>query len=263
MAKKTETILLQKSHRAWLPATTRLSSLCFFLIFLFTAHSLFADDAREKIYARRTETAFLQAQARFQANTNDPVAGWQFARASFDWADVPANKPWRAEIARSGMAACHRSLELTNSAAAHYYLALNMGQLARVELMGGLKLVREMEQEFAATAGLDAHFDFAGAARGLGLLYRDAPGWPVSIGNRQKARQCLENAVALAPNYPENLLNLGESNLKWDDTAGAKKQLAALNALWPQAQKNLTGEAWEQSWDDWSKRRDDLRNSLN
>lgn len=249
-----------KSSGAWMAARMRLCPLCLF--FIFAAGSLFADDARDKIYAQRAEAAFVEAQARFQSNTNDPAAAWQFARASFDWADVPANKPQRAAIAKAGMAACHLSLKLTNSAAAHYYLALNMGQLARTEMMGGLKLVREMEREFAATAGLDAHFDFAGAARGLGLLYRDAPGWPVSIGNRQKARECLENAAALAPDDPENILNLAESDLTWGNPAGAKKELAALDVLWPKAQTNYTGQAWEQTWDDWSKRRDALREKL-
>jgi Flp pilus assembly protein TadD len=84
----------------------------------------------------------------------------------------------------------------------------------------------------------------------------------MSIGNRQKAREFLESAAAIAPAYPENLLNLAESYLTWDDRAKAGKNLAALDALWPQAQKTLSGQAWEDSWDDWSKRRDALRQSL-
>jgi hypothetical protein len=151
---------------------------------------------------------------------------------------------------------------LTNSAPAHYYLALNLGQLAQAERLGALKLVHEMQHEFKMAANLDVHFDFAGPERGLGLLYREAPAWPVSIGNRQKARQFLEAAAALAPDDPENILNLGEAYLKWDDHTLAQRELFALDALWPQAQTNLTGQVWEASWQDWSKRRDAMREKL-
>lgn len=223
---------------------------------------LLADGAQDKIFASRAETAFEQAQIRFQSQTNDPVAAWEFARTCFDWADWATNKSQRAAIARDGIAACRHSLALTNSAAAHYYLALNLGQLARSEMLGALKLVHEMEREFKAAARLDPYFDFAGPERSLGLLYRDAPGWPMSIGNRHAAREFLESAATLAPADPENILNLAESDLKWGDRAGANKELDALDALWPRAQQNLTGPAWEQSWDDWTKRRAILRQKL-
>lgn len=234
----------------------------FALFFLAAAGIVLADGARDKIFAQRAGAAFHQAQIRYQSHKNDAVSGWQFARTCFDWADWATNKTQRADVARQGMDACHQSLSLTNSAAAHYYLALNLGQLARVELFSGLNLVHEMSQEFDASAALDKDFDYAGAARGLGLLYRDAPGWPLSIGNKAKARESLESAVSLAPGDPENILDLAESDVKWGDDKGAKKQLAALDALWPKAQTNFTGAAWEQSWGDWTQRRDDLRKEL-
>ena len=227
------------------------------------AQTVLADDAQDEIFAHRAQITYEQAQRQFDSNTNDPVAAWNLARTCYDWADYATNKAQRAAIAREGIAACHRSLLFNDSAAAHYYLAMNMGQLARSEMLGGLKLVREMEREFKTTAGLDAQFDFAGAERGLGLLYRDAPGWPMSIGNRQKAHENLESAVTLAPAYPENVLNSAESWLKWGDRTNAKKELDALDTLWPQAQKDLSGQKWEPSWDDWSKRRDILRQKLN
>ncbi len=90
---------------------------------------------------------------------------------------------------RASPPAASRSRANPNSAPAHYYLAMNLGQLARTEFLGALKLVREMEREFKTAAELDAQFDFAGPERSLGLLYRDAPGWPVSIGSKRKARE--------------------------------------------------------------------------
>ena len=139
---------------------------------------------------------------------------------------------------------------------------MDLGQLARTELLGALKLVREMEREFKTAAELDAQFDFAGPERNLGLLYRDAPGWPASIGSKRKARTYLELAVKLAPAYPENHLNLAESHLQWHESDTAKSELKALDALLPAARTNFTGVQWEQSWDDWTTRRDAARKKL-
>lgn len=232
--------------------------------FLFAAAGIaLADDAQNKIFAARAEAEFHRAQIQFESNTNNPDAAWQFARACFDCADFATSKTERAALADQGIAACHQLLARdTNSVAAHYYLGMNLGQLARTKNLGALKLVREMEKEFKTAAELDKHFDYAGPERNLGLLYRDAPGWPVSVGSRRKAREFLEGAAQLAPGFPENHLNLIESDLKWKDYAAAKEKLDALDALWPAAQKNFTGEKWEQSWNDWSTRRDAARKEL-
>jgi hypothetical protein len=119
-----------------------------------------------------------------------------------------------------------------------------------------------MAREFTNAADLDPHFDYAGADRSLGLLYRDAPGWPMSIGNRHKALDYLETAATLEPHYPDNILNLAESDANWGDTLNARKELVRLDALWPKAQTNFVGTAWEQSWDDWTTRRAELRKEL-
>lgn len=254
----------EESKKAGVLARKLFPSLGATLIFLFsTGKIVFADEVKDKVFAERAEAAFDRTQTEFQSNTNSPTAAWQFARACFDWADWATNKSQRAEIAKKGIDASRQSLLLTNSAAGHYYLALNDCQLARAEMLRGLKLVREIQDEFQAAADLDAHINFAGPARCLGQLYRDAPGWPISVGNHQKAFNSLETAVAIAPDYPANILALAESDMKWNARARAKKELDVLDALWPKAQKSLAGEEWESSWDDWSKRRDALRKLLN
>ena len=120
---------------------------------------------------------------------------------------------------------------------------MNLGQLADAEApsIAAYKLVKEIEREFKAAADLDEHFDYAGPARCLGLLYRDAPGWPISIGSQRKAREWLEPAVKLAPDYPENHLNLAETCLRWKERDAAERELKALDALWPKAQTNFSG----------------------
>jgi len=236
---------------------------CAAILLLAAAGLALAGEEQRKIFADRAEAEFQRAQKQFESNTNDAAAAVPFARACFDFADFATNEAERAALARRGIAVCRRLVaENPKLAAGHYYLAMNLGQLARTELLGALKLVKAMEREFKAADALDEHLDYAGPARSLGLLYRDAPGWPASIGSRRKAREWLEKAVNVAPDFPENRLTLAESCLEWKELDRAKQQLDALDALWPRAQTNFTGAAWEQSWDDWSTRRDDARKRL-
>jgi hypothetical protein len=230
---------------------------------LAVAGIIFAGEARNKIFAARAEAEFHRAQIQLQSNTNDFAAAWHFARACYDFADFATNDTERATLAVQGIAASRQLLAYrSKSAPGHYYLGMNLGQLARTEILGALKLVREMEREFKTANDLDEHFDYAGPARCLGLLYRDAPGWPTSIGSRYKAREWLERAAKLAPDYPENRLNLIESRLKWNDRTSAESELKTLDSLWPKAQTNFVGEAWERSWADWATRKNAAEQSL-
>lgn len=205
-------------------------------------------------FAARARDIFVTAQKRFLAEPTNAVAAWEFGRACFDRAEYATNDTERVTIAEQGIAACRKLLARdARSAPAHYYLGMNLGQVARTKTLGALRIVDEMEREFKAVRGLDEHFDYAGADRNLGLLYFEAPAF-ASVGNRTKARQHLQRAAEVSPDFPENRLNLVEVYLKWSDSKGAKRELAALDKLWPKAQTNLTGEAWAASWADWEAR---------
>ncbi|MGO9587457.1 MAG: hypothetical protein ACLP2Y_14790 [Limisphaerales bacterium] len=235
------------------------------VFFLFAGVGIvFAGETNNPIFARRAEAEYYHAQTQFQSNPNDPAVAWQFGRACFGFTDFVTNNAGRATLANQGIAACRQSLAReSNSAPGHYYLAIELGQLADTKRnLAAYKLVRDMEREFKTADDLDEHFDYAGPARCLGLLYRDAPGWPVSIGSRHKAREWLEQAVKLAPDYPENRLNLVESYWQWKDHEAAGNELKTLDALWPSARTNFAGETWEQSWNDWSTRREVARKNL-
>jgi tetratricopeptide (TPR) repeat protein len=138
---------------------------------------------------------------------------------------------------------------------------MNLGQLAQTRGIGALKLVTQMEREFKAARDLDESFDNAGPDRNLGLLYREAPSL-VSIGNRTHAKKHLERAIELAPDYPENRLNLLEAFVKWNDRNGVRRELKALEELWPRARINLAGESWAGSWADWEERLQKTRKKL-
>jgi len=199
--------------------------------------------------------AFQEAKARHQGLQFDAQAAWQFARACFDLAEFATNNAQRIEIAEQGVAACKQLLAReATSAPGHYYLGMNLAQLAQTRGIGALKLVTQMEHEFSTAQDLDPSFDFGGPDRNLGLLYRDAPSM-ISIGSRTRAKKQLLRAVEMARDYPENRLNLIESYLKWSDRNGVKREMKALDEAWPRARIALTGEKWAASWADWEARR--------
>jgi tetratricopeptide (TPR) repeat protein len=232
------------------------------ILFIFIAGIAMAEDSQQK-FAARAEESFHQAQKQFQSDENNPSNAVQFAHACYDFADFAKNDSQRAELANDGIDVCRKILTANPKLAeAHYYLAMNLGQLARTKSLGALKLVKEMEPEFQTALGLDKQIDFGGSARSLGLLYRDAPGWPMSIGSKRKAKTYLQQALQIAPDFPENILVMAESDLKWGDRADAQKQLDAIDALWSKAQKNLSGENWERDWADWTNRRDVVRKKI-
>jgi tetratricopeptide (TPR) repeat protein len=224
---------------------------------------LLAGEEQTKISGAFARKELERTQIQFQLDKNNPTNAWQFARAAFDFAEFATNDIERAALANRGIAACRPLVAREPKlAAGHYYLAMNLGQLARTEMIGALALVKEMEPEFQKAGALDPLLDHAGPERNLGLLYRDAPGWPVSIGNPSKAQSLLKQAVKLAPDFPENHLHLIESYLKWNESDDAKNELHVLDAIWPTARTNLIGDKWAQSWDNWSRRRDAAREQL-
>jgi tetratricopeptide (TPR) repeat protein len=199
------------------------------------------------------ERTLISARARLATNLNDTA--WQCARALFDRAEFSTNHTERATLANEGIALCRRLVAAQpENIGGHFYLGLNLGQLARTKLFGALPLVDEMEGAFLKSRALDEKFAFAGPDRYLGLLYLEAPGWPVSVGSRAKAHKHLTRAVELAPDFPENRLNLLEALLRWNETKAADEQRASLALLLPRARKQFAGDAWAANRANWENR---------
>ncbi len=214
-----------------------------------------AEDKSSPAFAQRAEQNYRAAKEKFQSATNDAEAAWQFGRACFDWADFAREDDRREFIANEGIAACRQLIARDpKSAPGHYYLAMDLGQLAQTKTLGALRIVQEMEREFKRARDLDAKFDYAGPDRNLGLLYFEAPGWPASIGSKSNARKHLERAVELAPDYPENRLCLLEAYLKWGEKKNVQRALKVMEELLGRARKEFAGDTWAQSWVDWEKR---------
>lgn len=210
----------------------------------------------------RTELAYIAAEAAVRT-TNSVENLWRLGRAAFDRAAATVPEKAKAQFAEAGLAACRSAIQQSPSnAPAHYYLALCQGELARTKTLGALRLVRGIEKSFLTVLTLDETVDFAGADRGLGLLYLEAPGWPTSIGDRKKARTHIERAVALFPDYPGNRLGHLEVLLRVKDHPAAATEFAAIETLWPKAREKLSGETWTDSWAEWESRKSALQARL-
>jgi hypothetical protein len=205
--------------------------------------------------AARAERVFIDAEESARRQRTNVNALVHFSRAAFEWAEFARDKDQRAEIAVRGIEAARTAIRKADTnAAAHYWLAMNLGQLARTKSLAALKMVREMEAEFLRARALDPHVDFAGPDRSLGFLYRDAPGWPTSIGSRKKSRAHFEAALQLHPDFPDNQLALAETFLEWGEKQNFARQLEAADAVQSKAVQTFTGPDWEASWASWKKR---------
>ena len=207
-------------------------------------------------FAAMAEKSYLAARTAMKADPKAAEPAWQFARAAFEWAEFGSNDTHRAAIALEGIDACRQLLGRNpNLGAGHYYLALNLGRLADTRRnLSALRMVDEIEAEFKLALAQDPKVDFAGPDRGLGNLYLDAPGWPVSVGSKTKARQHLRRAVELCPDFPENQLSLIEACLKWGEKKSAQPMLATFEKVLEKARSQFTGEAWANAWQDWEHR---------
>jgi tetratricopeptide (TPR) repeat protein len=214
-----------------------------------------APEAFAESPTERVARIYAESQARFRRETNNSGAAWEFGRACFDLADLATNNTQRAELAQQGIEACRLAVARDpKSAAAHYYLGLNLGQWAQAKKFSALPTLGEMESAWKTAIAIDPKYDFAGAHHSLGLMYRDAPGWPISLGNRDKARFHLQKAVELSPEYPSNQLNWLETLLAWGDKKAVQAKIPSVEAVLSAARHKLTGDEWVLAWQDWDSR---------
>jgi tetratricopeptide (TPR) repeat protein len=248
-------VILSRAGGAWHPT----DALLVLFVLLLPPNLLFAQSPGSE---KQAWQIYHAAQKRMDQALTNAAAAWEFGRAAYDVGDLAVDARVRSEVAQAGIDACRHALTLDpNSAAAHYYLALNLGQLARAKRLGALKLVREMERELHKAAELNPAFDYAGPARSLGMLYLEAPSWLGGIGNRNKARAQLETAVRLEPYYPENHLCLAEAYARWSEVKSLERQLEKLDELWPKAEERFGSGPWVPTWHQWNSRLQKLRKS--
>jgi tetratricopeptide (TPR) repeat protein len=66
--------------------------------------------------------------------------------------------------------------------------------------VGALSLVKQAKADYEQALQIDAKALDGSAYNSLGVLYYKVPGWPLGFGDKAKAREMLQKALALNPN---------------------------------------------------------------
>lgn len=210
-----------------------------------------------------TAEPLIAARRELAAAPTNLLHSVALARLTFEATKSATNSGAKAKLAEEGIATARAGLRLhPQSAGLEYYLGLHLGQLASTRGMSALKLVREMETHLLTARALDPAVGDAGPDRSLGYLYLNAPGWPLSVGNNDKARHHFEQALSRAPHRPEHPLAFAEACLRWKKRDEARRHLATAEAAWTKAQELYVGPDWAGDWADWNSRLAVLREKL-
>lgn len=125
---------------------------------------------------------------------------WRLGRSHLYMADnLP--KEERLKIYEKGRDYGEKAKELApNSPDSHYWYASLIGRIGQTRgVLQSLFMVKPMEEALEKVLELDP--EYASAYYVLSMLYMEAPGWPLSIGNKAKS---LENALRSVELDPTN-----------------------------------------------------------
>ena len=203
---------------------------------------------------------FLKARSAYEAEQSNTNLAIQYAASAFEWAEHATSKAARSAIAEPAIVACRKHLDSKlREAETRYYLALNLGQLARTRYISALSIVSEMERILLAAKALDPTTNYAGIDRALSQLYARAPKWPASVGSRSKALEHARRAITLAPDYPGNQINLLELLIDQQKLSEARKALPEALLKMQSAREALDSEYWSFSWSEWEQKLERIR----
>lgn len=157
----------------------------------------------------------------------DPVnfeALWKLARAH-RWLGDHSPEDQKLEIYTKGKDYGERAVKANlNEVQGHYWYAACLGKFAETKgVFKSLMLVKPIRDEMETILNLDP--GHAGAHYILGVLYRKAPGRPLSIGNKKKALHHAKKARELDPISLRYAVGLGEAYLALGDKEEAQQTL--------------------------------------
>jgi tetratricopeptide (TPR) repeat protein len=175
-----------------------------------------------------------------------PTAEWVAAiTAAARRAESESDLGMRAQLADEASRQAEACLSLEPQAAGCLYgHAVALGLEARAHPAHAGEWLAKMLTELAAAEAADPGYDEAGPARVRALVLIRAPGWPLGPGDPAAGIAAARRAVSLRPQYPPNLLALGEALAKSGDTQGAR-------AAYQQAQQQALAAPAAPDRDEW------------
>jgi len=102
-----------------------------------------------------------------------------------------------------------------------YGRGLAFGLEARAHPTSANDALKSMLDALGRADAADPNYDQAGPSRVRALVLVRAPGWPLGPGDPDAGVIAARRAVELKPQYPPNLLALGEALAKTEDATGA------------------------------------------
>ncbi len=130
----------------------------------------------------------------------------------------------RDELATEAVRDAEACLALEPQAAACLYgHAVALGLQTKAHPTRAADLLKKMLDALTNAEAADPNYDHAGPSRVRALLLIRAPGWPLGPGDSDAGLEAARRAVALQPQYPPNLLALGEALAKTGDGKGSRE----------------------------------------
>jgi tetratricopeptide (TPR) repeat protein len=113
--------------------------------------------------------------------------------------------------------------EAPQAAGCLYGRGLALGLQARAHPTSAGASLKDMLDALSKADAADPNYDQAGPSRVRALVLLRAPGWPLGPGDADSGLTAARRAVELRPQYPPNLLALGEALAKTGDATGARE----------------------------------------
>jgi tetratricopeptide (TPR) repeat protein len=133
---------------------------------------------------------------------------WRDARAATELARLLPSAPDRLRFLARARGSATLAMANEDRVEGFYYLALAIALEA--EITQNMELVKPLVVSAEMAVALDKSYDGAAPLQLLGKIYLEAPEWPTSVGDKERAVALLEQAVSIAPSAL-SLYFLGEA----------------------------------------------------
>lgn len=168
----------------------------------------------------RTPAAVEKAAAHFADAfkvRSDSYADLVYAARVCTWlAEHAPGKDARKQHTNNGLIYVNTALKLdANGPDAIFYHGVLAGFLGDLDNTYGLDAVKKIEKDMTALIASGQDVNHGGPHRVYGMLLLRAPGPPTSIGSLRNARKHLDQALVVAPDWPENHLYAAEMEFAW------------------------------------------------
>lgn len=194
--------------------------------------------------AKRAAALYEQVVAEAPDNFE---AWWRLARACW-WVGDHVPKPERLAVFERGRAAAEQAMALNpDRREGHYWQGVCMGRIGEEQgILNSLFMVDPIARAMERVLAINP--EDGEAQHVLGLLYRKAPGWPLSRGDLNKALAYGRQAVANTPDQVNVHVGLAETLINANQRDEARRLLEhALTLPGPADEQPETAEDKEEA----------------